>query len=163
MDNKKTGAIVLLICVVMIVIIIYSRAQRTEEMQNVNETENQSSQTNIVNNETKEENIVEEKQNEVEENTITENKIEENITKNEVKEQVQGEEETKDDEAENAQSASQKALELVKEEWGEDDTVYYTIDNESGSIFNISVRSKETTAAVAEYEVNVKENTVNMK
>ena len=58
---------------------------------------------------------------------------------------------------------SEEALELAKEECGEDDSVYYTIDNQAENIYNISVRSKETTATLIEYEVNVNTQEVSVK
>lgn len=170
MDNKKTATLVLIGCVLMITLIIYSRAQRGKTPQE-NQVSTNVSQENTLNNEIQNqntleedkvpENIVEDKKEEVEQDRP---KQEEKVNKADVKQQeVQGEEETKDADAENSKNSQEKALDLVKEEWGEDDTVYYTIDNESGSIFNISVRSKQTTETLAEYEVNVEKQSINMR
>ena len=58
-------------------------------------------------------------------------------------------------------SNKDKALAMAKKEWGENDsTVYYFVDREEGDIYNISVRSKETTESLIEYEINVKNNTI---
>ena len=54
-------------------------------------------------------------------------------------------------------------MDLVKKEWGEDNSVYYTVDSNSGNIYNISVRSKATTEALIEYEVDVINKKVIMK
>ena len=88
----------------------------------------------------------------------TDNK-EENTTKNQTHEQeITTEEEYKEEE-----DSKNKALRLVKEDWGEDDTVYYTIDNQNGNTYFITVRSKSTTGSLAEYDVNVSTNTVTLK
>ena len=58
-------------------------------------------------------------------------------------------------------SNKDKALAMAKKEWGENDsTVYYFVDREDGDTYNISVRSKETTESLIEYEINVKNNTI---
>ena len=58
-------------------------------------------------------------------------------------------------------SNKDKAIAMAKKEWGEsDNTVYYSVDREDGDTYNISVRSKETTESLIEYEINVKNNTV---
>ena len=117
-----------------------------------------------VKNELKEENTIIENIIE-EENTTQENStVEENTTsKNEENNTFQGEEETKTEDQESDTNSNEKALNLVKQEWGEDSTVYYTIDNVEGEIYTISVRSKSTTGTLAEYEVDVKKGTVQIK
>lgn len=75
---------------------------------------------------------------------------------------VQGEEEESSNK-ENIENFQEKAISLVKKEWGEDSTVYYTVDNHQDNIYTISVRSKSTTATVAEYEVDAKSGQVNIK
>ena len=56
---------------------------------------------------------------------------------------------------ENRTDNENKAVELAKKFRGEDDSVYYTVDSQDGDIYNIIARSKETTAAIMFYSVNV--------
>ena len=95
-----------------------------------------------------------------EQETLTQNEIEH---EDEKENQVNRVEVTTAEENEKEENNKEKALKLVKEEWGEDDTVYYYLDNQSGNKYFFSVRSKSTTASVAEYEVDVSNNTVTMK
>lgn len=117
------------------------------------------------------------------ENSVTENNIDENKTddtntteiSNEQYDketntfnQTKKEETTHSEEDSNENEASRQdkqniALNLTKEEWGEDDTVYYTIDREVNNVYDISVRSKSTTQTLAEYEVDIVNKTVQIK
>ena len=116
------------------------------QMENKTNTTNNNTQKNEIEETKKEENKVEE---EIKENNTT---TESNTQNTEIK----GKEEADtQNEKENESSKKEQALDLVKKEWGEDNTVYYTIDSASGNIYNISVRSKATTEALIEYEVDV--------
>ena len=64
---------------------------------------------------------------------------------------------------ESKKSKDQIATDLAKNEWGEDQSVYYTIDRSSGDKYYICVRSKETTETLAEYEVDIVKKTVEIK
>ena len=96
-------------------------------------------------------------------NTITENNTSEENTESESYNQVLGEEEQQVEEPTNTDK-SEEAISLAKKEWGEnDETVYYTVDNSSGNIYTISVRSKSTTSQLAEYEVDMSNKKVTIK
>lgn len=91
-------------------------------------------------------------------NNTIENKIEETVNEtveNEIEETVN---ETISNVIEgNAEENIKKAIEIVKKDWGEDDTVYFDnagIDNEGRYI--ISVHNEETTETLAWYTVNIK-------
>ena len=164
MVNKKVVIICTIIALIVVASIVAIKIGKLEETEPVEENiqgtaQNVQEAQNTIKNEVEEQETIEEpnKENEVTVNeTTAENKA---TTQNE----IQGEEETKETEGIEEENTTEKALKLVKEEWGEDDTVYYTIDNQSNNIFNISVRSKETTATLTEYEVDVKEEKVTMK
>ena len=98
-------------------------------------------------------------------NLVTENNVNENINEiqaNEPQNTTLGEEEKIGESTET--DKSEEAISLAKKEWGEtDETVYYTVDNSSKNIYTISVRSKSTTAQLAEYEVDVSSKTVTIK
>lgn len=58
-------------------------------------------------------------------------------------------------------TGKEKAIAMAKKQWGENDkSVYYFIDRTNGNIYNISVRSKSTTESLAEYEIDIENNTI---
>ena len=98
-------------------------------------------------------------------NTTIENETNKTSTENVVDESsniIRGEEEQNTTSSEG--DKSEEAISLAKKEWGEtDETVYYTIDNVSGNIYTISVRSKSSTAQLAEYEVDISNKKVTIQ
>lgn len=161
MVNKKLVIIITVIALIVVGGLVYIGIKNlnspTYTFENVeiaenNETEEIENQ-NVAeeNNEVSSENIVGKEEAESEE----EAKKAENTTSKQNQEQKESAEANKQNE--------EKALKLVKDEWGEDETVYYTVDNSSGGIYNISVRSKETTESLAEYKVNLGTNSVELK
>ena len=100
-------------------------------------------------------------------NDIIENNIGNNTQENELNEQSNKQtNETKNEQTSNQTVASkeERAIELVKKEWGEDDGVYFTnesIDNEGRYI--VSVRNKNTTSLLAFYTVDVAKQLVTMQ
>lgn len=178
---EKSSKIALIIgCALIILFFIFTRKYvvKVDENENTINTTNNSINNIIEQNVNKEEmqNETKENENEVEEN-IMENVIEENIINKEnntnidsndqildnTNTQIQGLEETTSSNEEKIINKKDEALRLVETEWGEDNSVYYTIDNESGNIFSISVRSKATTAVLQEYEVDVSKGIVTLK
>lgn len=178
---EKSSKIALIIgCALIILFFIFTRKYvvKVNENENTVNTTNNSINNIIEQNVNKEEmqNEIKENENEVEENII-ENVIEENIVNKEnntnissndpildnTNTQIQGLEETVSSKEEKIINKKDEALKLIETEWGEDNSVYYTIDNESGNIFSISVRSKSTTAVLQEYEVDVSKSTVTLK
>ena len=96
-------------------------------------------------------------------NEETNNTLEnENKEENKIEEKTYIEEQNSEKETDK-QDEEQMALKLVKEEWGEDESVYYTIDRNIGNMYDISVRSKANTLSLMEYEVDVENKTVKMK
>lgn len=160
MVNKKAVIICSILALLIVLGVVVFQIKKWEEEENKIE-ETATNQTNIASNQNLVENQTE-VENVVEENTIQEENTTNEIVQNQTQTQVQGQEEENSEE-EPEENEDEKALRLVREEWGEDDTVYYTIDNQSNNTYYISVRSKTTTATLAEYEVNVTQETVEMK
>lgn len=167
---EKSSKVALIIgCALIVLFFIFTRKYivKTDESDNtINIT------SNVINNIIDQNMSKEENQNELQENIIEENSsnvennvIEDsnNIIDNNTNSQVQGLEEKTSANDEKIINKKDEALRLVEEEWGEDSTVYYTIDNESGNIYSISVRSKATTAVLQEYEVDVTKGIVTLK
>ena len=115
--------------------------------------------------------------NEVNENEIEDNAVENNIAENEIPEVnttkeeentiVGKEEKETEQEIKNSQSSEKtqkitekKAIELVKQTWGEDDSVYYTIANKDDKNYYVSVNDNSTTSVLAWYSVDIESGTV---
>lgn len=68
-------------------------------------------------------------------------------------EQYVGEEESSSMKEENtAKSKEEKAIDLAKKEWGDDDSVSFNIEEKKGNIFYIAVKSDAS--VISWYEVN---------
>lgn len=148
MVNKKIVIICSVIALILIVgiVLMQIRIWKTEYDKLGKEEQNIDTNTNVTNNISTE--------NKVENTSTTNTQTEENVTN------VQGEEEGQEEPDE----GEYQARELVKKEWGENDTtVYYTVDDKSGDIYTVSVRSKTTTAQLAEYEVNMVTGDIQIK
>ncbi len=153
--NKKSIIItVLVIIAVALAIFLTAKLSNIENkndnivsMEKIDETNLTDSQ-NIINNK----NIIEEN---VVDNTI-ENNIN-NTNKNTDSSSVVS------DEITDTEDYKEKAIRLVKEDWGEDDSVYFDIaEIEENGIYKVCVRDKNTTNEVMWYEVDVVNNTVKM-
>ena len=97
----------------------------------------------------------------------TENVIENTVT-NDVEEEKETEMETEKAPAVNVgqtgEDDRQKAINMAKKEWGEDDNVSFKIDEQSeDGKFVISVVDKNTTKVVFWYSVDIKNNTIEEK
>ena len=167
MVNKKVVIICSIIALIIVGGIVGIQIKKLNEIENVGEVQDTAKQNTSVNqnsatsNET--ENTGNEEQNITQENTSEQNQIK----GEEEKEQEQTEENTVNTNTSNTEETAENknlsAIDLAKKQWGEDDSVYYTIDHQSNEIYTISVRSKSTTEQLAEYEVDVKEQTAVIK
>ena len=172
-ENSYIGFMIVIFIVVIIVaaVIIFGKSSK--------ETKNESAENNVV--ETVEnaeiiENTSVENTSDSEENTnqVAENVVEnvENTTQNEVTEQQAVVQTTPQTEEINTSSApeqpgvtdeKQKAIELVKKEWGNDDTVNYVFDyvNENGE-YVIAVKDKQSATTKYYFRVNLQTGTVEL-
>ena len=165
MVNKKVVIICSIIALIIVGVMVGIQIKKLNEIENVGEVQDTAKQNTSVNqnlatsNET--ENTGNEEQNITQENTSEQNQIK----GEEEKEQEPTEENTANtsNTEEMAENNNLSAIDLAKKQWGEDDSVYYTIDHQSNEIYTISVRSKSTTEQLAEYEVDVKEQTAVIK
>lgn len=167
MVNKKIVIICTIIALVVVGAIVGIKIKDFKEKKYVDEnTENQKNTTvvqNTVENEVQEENTVE--TNEITENTVKEPeaKGEEELNNGNSENKNNTENQDTTTSSNNDENTDETALGLVRKEWGEDNTVYYTIDDQKDNIYTVSVRSKSTTEQLAEYEVNVKDKSVFIK
>ncbi len=159
MVNKKIVIICTLIALIVILSIIGFKIkiwkENYEELDAHAETNLENNMINSTVNETNETNEINETENETSENSVTNETVDNQNT-------FQGVEEINGNESYN--NSEEEAILLAKKEWGEtDETVYYTVDNVSENIYTISVRSKSSTAQLAEYEVNLATKEVTIK
>lgn len=150
MVNKKVVILVSIIAIVITGAIVYFSLKPLLNIKYTIGDEEYELNTSIINYNTQD-NIVEEK-NEI--SNETNNKVEENITN----ETSENEKNTATPTTEAKKTGKELALELAKKEWGESDTsvYYYVEEKKSEDVYIISVRNRETTAGMIDYEVNIK-------
>lgn len=167
MVNKKIVIIVTIIAIIVASGIVYISLNKEFQEQY---TFSEETAENKVENNVEEKNQVEE--NVVEENEVYENKVEENKVENEVDNEIEEENKVsnttsdnkydeKKDEVEKL-TGKDRAIDLVKKEWGENDnTVYYYVEEQvSDNVYIISVRDQSTTEDLSSYKVDVSSNSV---
>ncbi len=157
--EKKSKILLGILAIVLIIFAGYMLAKHMDVLQtNANNEEMNKNEINEVVNQVLNE-IKDEVQNSVGENVI-QNKIDntiENSTTND----------TNNVETNGAQTGEedrQKAIDMAKKEWGEDDSVSFKIDEQTeDGKFVVSVVDKNTTKVIFWYAVDVKNNTIEEK
>lgn len=149
-------AICIIIVVVTFVLLLNLKNKVEEKNYNVDEIEfNSVEETNIVNNASINEN----------ENESVENTQVSSSTKNEVENESRNELTASSvyEEANDVGSTDKKqeAIDLVKQKWGEDNTVAFRCDSVTGNgEYIIAVISKKTASVKNYFRVNLEKNTV---
>ena len=153
MVNKKVVILVSILSIVITGAIVYFSLKPLLNIKYSFGDEEYESKTSIIGNKTQE-NIVENK-NEIEDETNIE--VEENNT-SETNKISEKENNNTTPTSDSKKTGKELALELAKKEWGENDiSVYYYIEEKkSEDVYIISVRNRETTAGMIDYEVNIK-------
>lgn len=157
--NKKNNVIVwiTIICILGILVAFYI-IRNPEEKGNIGEISN-NAVNNTVNTQV-EEPVNNEVENEVTENT--ENTVTEDVSENtEISNKTQ--KEPVKPSTPGITDKKQKAIDLVKKEWGEDDTVNYVFDyvNEKGE-YVIAVKDRATATVKNYFRVNLETETVEL-
>ena len=158
MVNKKVVCISCIIAFLVMGVILYIKAVEFDKAFIIGEIVDNTVKENII----KIDKVDNEKD---ENNTASENTTEENIVGQEElesqNEASNAENDATSDDLYAGLTGKEKAIAMAKKQWGENDsTVYYFVDRTSGNIYNISVRSKATTESLAEYEIDIKNNTI---
>ena len=103
-------------------------------------------------------------------NTLNEVNIvkeENNIIENETNTTIEEEHKEKVEQANNTskeQTPEEKAIEIVKENWGEDETVYFACEKrEDDGRYPVAVRDKNSTKALYWYYVDIETGTFDIK
>ena len=155
MVNKKIVVIVTIIAIIVVCGIIYINLKRESQEQY---TFSEQTVENKVENNTEKNTQIEE--NLEVENQINENKEEDNKVENEINNEIEEENKVSNSTSnakEESLTSEEKAISLVKKEWGENDnTVYYYVEERiSDNVFIISVRDQNTTEDLSSYKVDV--------
>ncbi len=127
----------------------------TIKLVSINDNQIETSNLNVLNNDTDE--LNNEVQN-IEENVTNEN-TNYNVQTNRETEELNTTEEIDFETYKNATNNREKAVEIVKNNWGEDSTVYFTIDendyiDENGN-YIVSIRDSATTYEIERCKVNI--------
>lgn len=143
-QNILTATIIILVLALIILVgsIVY------EEIINMNKQPISDTSTSTTQKETENK---DEKEEIEQEPPVIEN--EEVTSENGEQEEYEGEEEKKTEVDDNTQSIEEKVIQLAKKEWGNDDTVIFSIVNKAGSKYRISVTKEATT--LKWYEVDI--------
>lgn len=159
MQNQKkkiiiiVGVVILAILIALLTVkLINIERNKEKEVSNVNEN---AIENNILENAIKNENT------ENTENIVVADKEKEDNNKNDLIETSPtiGEEEITKTEIEKKENDEEKAVNIVKKDWGEDNSVYFTIEETQNEKYTISVREKDTTRTISTYEVNIQTET----
>lgn len=158
--EKKTIVLMIVTIVAFIILIagmcygFFFSANKEQEKNEITQEENAENvqeDSNVV--EEEKENIIETPNN-VSENVTVEETVVQNVP--DTSSQIIGKEEAESASENVGLTEEEKAIELVKEKWGAQDTsVAYAVANREGNIYMISVTNKETTAVLAWYQVNM--------
>lgn len=159
MENKKKLIISIIIAVILVAIVVLLIFQlinlknKGKELTQVNNNENFANEAIIENNTL--DNVIEndtEEENNNNVNNVTAEEEEKNTNKDT--------EEIPQSVVEEEKNNKEKAIDIVKNAWGEDNNVYFSFDNiDSNGKYRICVRDKETTHAISWYIVDVSEGT----
>ena len=163
--EKKTIILMIVTIVAFIILIagmcygFFFSANKEQEKNEITQEENAENvqeDSNVV--EEEKENIIETPNN-VSENITVEEPVVQNVP--DMDSQIIGKEEAETASENVGLTEEEKAIELVKEKWGAQDTsVAYAVANRDGNIYMISVTNKETTAVLAWYQVNMENGEV---
>lgn len=150
--NKKTKIIIgVLVCLIIVIAVYvsctccpnFNKNGGTQEVVAMNSLENKILEDNVISNNT------------IVENAIEENVVENNISaENDVIEDDENETQTQDTELQ-ADTDEEKAIAIVKKDWGATDGYYFKAQPNSDGTYDVSV-SDENTAVLAWYTVNPK-------
>lgn len=171
MENKKVKiaiiAVVILVLIFLAIILtvklfnIRNNKKVTPTINVNNVIENEIS-NNVVNESIQNNNIVDDNANEIVENTTSKNVIVDNNNLSNSEEVSK--EEIDSETMQNEEDNKAKAINIVKENWGEDSKVYFSFDSiDSNGKYIVSVRNKTTTEALAWYTVDVQKETFSIE
>ncbi len=158
--NKNIKTIILIVVVIIVIgVIAIFGSNILNKNENVNETQNSINETNqnmkIEVNET-ENNVVNETQNNTTENEVENKQVENNIENNNTTTQNVVTNETTEVLQNDGASNEEKAINIVKSDWGTTENVYFvTMGIDASGKYIVTVNDSSTTATLAWYLVDV--------
>ena len=150
--DKKTKVIIGILVIAILIIAGYLSYAYVFDFGNKKDSNSISTMNEVP------KNIIESSSNNVIENEVTENQIDNTQVNNE---KIENPEENKIEESNNTEiqelSDDEKALKIVKDDWGTTDGVYFKIENINGNgTYEIAVRDSNLTNELAWYTVDPK-------
>jgi len=156
--HMKKGVIIgiILVAIVLVAIITLLIINHNKKMEASANPQNEIS-NEILN---EEENVESNEVNEVNEEENLQNTENQNVTSNNQEAQNTVPNASTETLEEEPKTAEEKAIKIVKKDWGEDSSVKISIDGmDSAGRYVVAVRDKETTKALAFYTVNISDGT----
>lgn len=169
MINKKLVIIVTIITTMVVTGIVYFSLIREDENQYTfseqtveNQVKNEIQSDNIIYKNTIEEDVAQDVEKQEKKTEKIENEEKEELDKNKVSESTTNKEKEEKKDNDSKLTGEDKAIELAKKQWGEDDnTVYYYVEEQvSDNVYIISVRDQATTQDLSTFKVNISKETV---
>lgn len=155
--SKNTKIIIAVVLVILVIVLCFSTMGKNKENENEVKNENLTVTNEIVDDETE---MIE---NEVEENTIENEVVEEEIVENVTEVKPQGSVYESNSNA-GTTDKKQDAIALVKEKWGEDESVTFRCDSVSNNgEYIIAVVSKDSASVKNYFKVNLAHQTVTIE
>ncbi len=154
MDDKRKIIIIIVVALVVLISLLTIKLIKIEKNKGkevFNSNEN-AIKSNIIENDI---------ENEIIENAVVDTEKEENNKNNSQNTSPSiGEEEVTKTEIEKEETNKEKAMNIVKKDWGEDDNVYFTFESiDSRGNYIVYVREGETTRAISSYTINLETGT----
>lgn len=163
MDNKKKKiivatiiSIILVIAIVLLTIKLINIRKNKQDITVINENlviENKMDSNNEINNEPSNET---QDSNEIQ-NNIENNTIDEDIAQNTIQSTpvADPEQEVDKQTIQQEDDNKEKAINIAKKDWGEDNSVYFSFEGVNNGKYTVSVRETDTTRAIRYYHINV--------
>ena len=156
--KDKDKVILAIIAIIILVILIILLSIKLVKKHITIPTMQSDSEQKIEN--SKENHIVQEKVNNINTNDIENNTIQNNIIQNTIQNNSANTGNVNTEEERN----EQKAINIAKQNWGEDDTVSFSLDTvDDKGRYIICVRDKQTTRALYWYTIDVESGTVTIE
>jgi len=171
MENKKTKIIILIMIIILLVIVAAVLTIELYHIRNNKENVPASNENNVVENqinnnitnEAVQNNIIENNINQTQENEVVQNTVVESVTSTENNQQV-SKEEIDNESIKKEEDNKQKAINIVKENWGEDEKVYFSFDSiDNNGKYIVSVRDRASTEALYWYTVDIEKETFSIE
>lgn len=156
MENKKTKIIIIIAAIIILILLVVVLTVKLVNIKNSKEdtpTINTNSMiendiNNIANENIQNNNIDETEKNNINENNINNNSYNSN--------QQTSMEEIDNESIQIQEDKKEKAIKIVKENWGEDEKVYFSFDSiDNNGKYIVSVRNRISTEAICWYTVDV--------